>query len=88
LKEGFNERVSERKELEVVQKKFEEKFNLRKDKIKSNMVEYIKNTKDERRREEEMQREQVNEFYERVETVEIFERYEKGIRQYYKFYAA
>jgi len=51
------------------------------------MVDYLKSTKDDRKRDEENQKEETNLFYERVETKELFDRYEKGLRQFYKFYA-
>ena len=56
-------------------------------KIKSNMVDYIGKTKDQRKYEDEKQKEEVNRFFEMEETRRLFQKYDKGLKQYYKYYA-
>jgi hypothetical protein len=52
------------------------------------MVKYIGKTKDERKQQDERQKQEVNNFLELEETAHLFKRYDKGLREYYKFYAA
>lgn len=88
IKKDFTNKITDRNELVNSQKQFEDKTHERMVKIKSNMVDYIKSTKDERKKAEEHEKEQTLNFYNLEETQQLFERYEKGIKQFYKYYAS
>ena len=73
--------------MEEVQKKVEKEQEQKKNKIKSNMVEYLGKTKEERKREDEKQKEEISRFLEDQQVQTIFKRYARGLQQYYKYYA-
>lgn len=56
-------------------------------KIKSNMVEYIKQTKEERKALEEKQKEEINTFLSQPDTQSLLKRYDRGLKHFYKYFA-
>ena len=49
IKKDLEDKINDRNQLMTVQKKFEEKSTERMVKIKSNMVDYLKSTKEDRK---------------------------------------
>eukprot|EP00347_Sterkiella_histriomuscorum_P006073 403354173 len=87
IAKGLETQIKDRKQLVEVQQQVEKEFEQKKNKIKSNMVEYLGKTKDERKREDEKQKEEINQFMGDQQTLQTFKRYNKGLQQYYKYFA-
>ena len=79
--------MEDRKQLGEVQREVREQAEEKKNRIKGNMVEYLQKTKEERRQAEEREREELQRFVEEEDTRRLFGRYEKALKQLYKYFA-
>lgn len=84
LRKDFNDRVKERQELKNLESEIEYQREMKKKRIMDNMVNYLKEHKEDRKIEMKQQ-EEINQFY--LDTQELFEKYQAEIGKVYRHFA-